>query len=127
DYIIDHNVKGSKKKSKIPNTEHSTLAISLGQDSLSSIITALASFKKIQREQEEDYIGGVLVIDEVEAGLHPRAQIKLLNLLKTEANNLNLQVIVTSHSLTIVKYIFDLENPKSNKIMDSVIYLMDTR
>lgn len=126
-YIIDHNVKGSKKKSKIPNTEHSTLAISLGQDSLSSIITALASFKKIQRELKEKYNGGILVIDEIEAGLHPRAQIKLLNLLKKEANSLNLQIIVTSHSLTIIKYIFDLDNPKSQQVMDSVVYLMDTR
>lgn len=127
DCIVDHNVKGSKKKSKLPNTEHSTLAISLGQDSLSTIITALASFNKVKREQAENYIGGLLLIDEVEAGLHPRAQVKLLNLLKKEANKLNLQIIVTSHSLTVLKFIFDLDNPKSDKVLDSVIYLTDTR
>lgn len=127
DCIVDHNFKGSKKRSKIPNTDHSTLAISLGQDSLSAIITALASFNKIKRELKNQYIGGLLVIDEIEAGLHPRAQIKLMNLLKSEANSLNLQILLTSHSLTIIKYIFDLKNPRNNSELDSVVYLSDTR
>lgn len=127
DYIIDHNVKASKKKSKLPNTDHSTLAISLGQDSLSSVITALTSFHKLRRELKEDYIGGLLIIDEAEAGLHPRAQIKLMELLVAEANNLNLQVLLTSHSLTIMRFIFDSQSPRSTKIMDSVVYLADTR
>lgn len=127
DCIVDHNFKGSKKRSKIPNTEHSTLAISLGQDSLSAIITALASFSKIKRELKDKYIGGLLVIDEIEAGLHPRAQIKLMNLLKSEANSLNLQILLTSHSLTVIKYIFDLKNPRNNNELDSVVYLSDTR
>ncbi|MFN3906021.1 MAG: AAA family ATPase [Acinetobacter junii] len=127
DCIVDHNFKGSKKRSKIPNTDHSTLAISLGQDSLSSIITALASFKKIKRELGGEYIGGLLVIDEIEAGLHPRAQIKLMNLLKSQANSLDLQIVLTSHSLTVIKYIFDLKDPLNISGLDSVVYLTDTR
>ncbi|HAV6035769.1 TPA: ATP-binding protein, partial [Acinetobacter baumannii] len=112
---------------KIPNTDHSTLAISLGQDSLSSIITALASFKKIKRELGDEYIGGLLVIDEIEAGLHPRAQIKLMDLLKSQAKNLKLQIVLTSHSLTVIKYIFDLKDPNNTSELDSVVYLADTR
>lgn len=127
DCIVSHNFKGTNKRAKIPNTEHSTLAISLGQDSLSSIITALASFKKIQREMGKDYIGGILFIDEVEAGLHPRAQIKLMDLLKKEANALKLQIIMTSHSLTIIKYVMDLKKPLQQVTLDSVVYLTDTR
>ncbi|EPP3428868.1 AAA family ATPase [Acinetobacter nosocomialis] len=127
DCIVDHNFKGSKKRSKIPNTDHSTLAISLGQDSLSSIITALASFKKIKRELGDEYIGGLLVIDEIEAGLHPRAQIKLMDLLKSQAKNLKLQIVLTSHSLTVIKYIFDLKDPNNTSELDSVVYLADTR
>lgn len=103
------------------------MAISLGQDSLSSIITALASFKKIKRELGEEYIGGLLVIDEIEAGLHPSAQVKLMNLLKSQANSLNLQIVLTSHSLTVIKYIFDLKDPMNQSDLDSVVYLTDTR
>jgi predicted ATP-dependent endonuclease of OLD family len=46
--ISNHRFKQSKKRSKVPEFTFDTLAISLGQDSLSSIITALASFKKIK-------------------------------------------------------------------------------
>jgi ABC-type multidrug transport system ATPase subunit len=74
-----------------------------------------------------EYIGGLLVIDEIEAGLHPRAQIKLMNLLKSQANSLDLQIVLTSHSLTVIKYIFDLKDPLNISGLDSVVYLTDTR
>ncbi|HGH3355270.1 TPA: AAA family ATPase, partial [Acinetobacter baumannii] len=87
----------------------------------------MASFKKIKRELGDEYIGGLLVIDEIEAGLHPRAQIKLMDLLKSQAKNLKLQIVLTSHSLTVIKYIFDLKDPNNTSELDSVVYLADTR
>lgn len=125
--IIDHDVKFSNKRFKLPALKHDTLSISLGQDSLSSIFTALASFKRIKREYE-GYQSGILVIDELDAGLHHSVQIKLLQLLKKEARKLNLQVIFTTHSLTIFKELLNIPDKQQifNNIPDKVIYLYDS-
>lgn len=105
--VLDaYNISGIKKTSKVPNLGIDTLSISLGQDSVSVLITALASFRRLKREQGEAYCGGILAIDEIESGLHPTAQIKLISLLKKQAKALDLQIIMTSHSLTVIKEIF---------------------
>lgn len=125
--IHSHDFVGSKKSSKVPDLNHDSLSISLGQDSLSSIVTALVSFKKIKRELGDKYSGGILVIDEIDAGFHPHAQIKLIKLLKKEARNLSLQIIATSHSLTVFKETLSLSEDHSKvKIVDNVVYLWNT-
>lgn len=126
--LHSHTFGTTNKKSLVPHFEYSSLNISLGQDSLSSIVTAFASFYKLKLELKENYKGGILIIDEIEAGLHPKAQLRLMEEIKSQARKLNLQVIVTSHSLTIMKYILDLNNPiPSQNRIDSVIYVMDTK
>lgn len=122
---VAHSFNDSNKQSIVPDFGHSSLSISLGQDSLSTIATALASFKQLQQEMGEQYQGGILIIDEVEAGLHPRAQRKLIQTLKSIAKDLKLQIIMTSHSLTIIKETLD-ENKSQQYKVDDVIYLMDT-
>lgn len=78
------------------------LTNSAGQDNLSQIIMAVLSFKKL-RETYEDYKGGILLIDELDATLHPSAQIELLDFLKKESKKLNLQIIATTHSLVLIE------------------------
>jgi len=128
DSIIDLDFKHSHKKFKIPKLNHNPFSISLGQDSLSSIFTALVSFHSLKREYQHEYKGGILVIDEIDAGLHHIAQENLLKLLKREARRLNLQIIFTTHSLTIFKNIINLpkEQLVQGNIPDKVIYLHDT-
>ena len=98
----------------------------MGQDSLGVIITALASFAKLKRENP-NYEGGILLIDEIDAGFHPRAQIKLIQLIKKEAKSLNLQIIMTSHSLTVVQEVLKIndETARSGRNIDSVVYIED--
>lgn len=127
--IFDFDVKSSHKKFKIPSLQHNPLSISLGQDSLSSIFTALVSFFSLKREYKELYKGGILLIDEIDAGLHHIAQENLIELLKKEARRLNLQIIFTTHSLTIFKKILTIPKEQiisNNKILDKVVYLHDT-
>lgn len=124
--LYSHTFMKSNKQSLVPEFAHSSLAISLGQDSLSSIATAFASFKSLKDQIGDEYRGGILVIDEIEAGLHPKAQLKLMNVIKGEARSLDLQIVVTSHSLTILKFIFDSLSEKNPNPQDSIIYLMDT-
>jgi len=126
--ITTQSISGTKKVSKHPSYSHSPKSISLGQDSLSSIATAFASFRKIKRELGENYPGGLLVIDELDAGFHPHAQQKLLEKLRNAAKSLNIQVIATTHSLALIEAV----HPENNiiggkgKYIDSVIYIMDT-
>lgn len=117
-----YNISGIKKSSKVPHLGIDTLAISLGQDSVSVLITALASFKKLKREQGAAYVGGILAIDEIESGLHPHAQVRLMRLLKREARSLDLQIIMTSHSLTVIKEIFATRHEET----DAVRYFMNS-
>lgn len=125
--ITKHVLNETTKKSFLPEFEHSTKTISLGQDSLSSIITAFASFNKLKREQGSNYKGGILLIDEIDAGFHPRAQIKLIKLVKEEAKKLKLQVILTSHSLTIIKEVLKINDDiaRAGRNIDKVVYIED--
>ena len=45
------------------------------------------------------------LIDELDATMHPAAQIRLLNVLYEEAKLLNLQIVFTTHSLSLNKRI----------------------
>lgn len=125
--ITTQTITGTTKVSKHPAYSHSTRAISLGQDSLSSIATALASFRRLKREWNE-YPGGLLVIDELDAGFHPHAQRELVKNLKSVARNLSLQIVATSHSMTLIEAVHpDLSDaPDKTLLPDSVVYLADT-
>lgn len=127
--MMDVDVQNTRKKMKVPDLGHNPLGISTGQDSLMTIITALASFNALKRDNGIDYKGGLLVIDELDAGLHPHAQQRLVEMLKKECRKLEIQLIATTHSLFILRSIMkDNENQKkSGNISDSVIYLKDTR
>lgn len=123
--VYGHTFSKSNKKSVVPDFGHSSLTISLGQDSLSSIATSIASFNSLKNELKSEYKGGILVIDEIEAGLHPRAQKNLIKELKRYASKLNIQIIMTSHSLTVIKEVIDNEGYDPAK--DSIVYITDTR
>lgn len=96
---------------------------------MSSIATALASFNKLKRILGNDYKGGLLIIDEVDAGFHPHAQIELLNELKSKARALQIQVVATTHSLTMLENahagIYDKRI--KGKPLDQIIYLKGGR
>ncbi|GGA31402.1 ATP-binding protein [Psychrobacillus lasiicapitis] len=130
--VIKQNLKDSTKKSIGPAFgDYSYHAVSLGQDSLSTIFTALLSFKKLKRDLNETYSGGILVIDEIDACLHPDAQEKLLNILDRCSKELNLQIICTTHSLTIIKNVLNKQfktsiNTSDHTLYYNVIYIKDT-
>lgn len=124
--VITQGIKGTRKIAKHTPYGYSTKCISLGQDSLSAIATALASFNKLKREWAH-YPGGLLVIDELDAGFHPKAQRQLAAELKTVARRLNLQILATTHSLSLIEAIHPDANPvgKGGKQVDLVQYIAD--
>jgi hypothetical protein len=121
------SIKGSKKKTAQPGYQkHDALAVSVGQDSLASIATALASFNQLQRDLGDRYTGGLLIIDELDVGFHPHAIAGLAKELKSSAKRLKLQIIATTHSPRLIEAIHPQGGGNVNA-PDAVVYLVDTK
>lgn len=86
---------------------------SAGQDNLGTIISALIDFYNLSKQP--NYSGGFLFIDELEATFHPSASIKLLQLLNHVSDTLQLQIMFTSHSLTLIKEMVKLQKKDETK------------
>ena len=83
--------------------------ISSGEDNLSIIISALLSLKYYYNSIEKEYaqnqaVCSILLIDEIDATLHPSVQDKLLSLLGSFSQNFKIQVFATTHSLSLLEY-----------------------
>ena len=92
--------------------------ISAGEDNLTIILTALVSLKYYYESIEsKNSIESVLLIDELDATLHPAFQIKLLQLFKEYTEQYKIQIVFTTHSMSLIEALLDY---KCN-----VIYLLD--
>ncbi|HCY61968.1 MAG TPA: hypothetical protein DHV59_03860 [Oxalobacteraceae bacterium] len=98
-------------------------SVSAGEDNVGQIVLALMSFRKL-KEEYQDYKGGLLLIDEADAALFPTAQVNLLKMLDRECKNLNLQVVMTSHSPVLIEYAFEQSQQFRRKY--KTIYLSNT-
>lgn len=72
---------------------------SLGYNNLIYLATILAEFEGMKDNYTSPRI---LLIEELEAHLHPQIQIKVLKYLKEQAENNDIQIILSTHSTTIV-------------------------
>lgn len=80
---------------------------SMGQDNLAKILLALFSFKRL-KDKYSSYQGGILAIDELDATMYPASQVELLKVLRKYASDLNLQIIFTTHSISLLKAVDEL-------------------
>ena len=86
---------------KIPTEEsvyRNLFENSLGYNNLIYLATILAEFEGLKENYSSPRI---LLIEELEAHLHPQIQIKVLKYLKEQAEKNDIQVIITTHSTTI--------------------------
>ena len=95
------------------------LGKSVGQDNLGNIISALVDIYILS--QQDNYNGALICIDEIEVSLHPDTQMRLLDLMDKLANELNIQFVVTTHSLTVLKEL--LGKHKKNPNDYGIVYL----
>lgn len=98
-------------------------SVSVGEDNTGQILLALYSFQKLKEEYPE-YHGGILLIDELDAGLFPAAQVEVIKTLERFARKNDLQIIFTSHSPLIIQDIF--EKSKNDRKNYKTIYMTDT-
>ena len=98
-------------------------SVSAGEDNAGQIIMALMSFRKL-KEEYSDYKGGLLLIDEADAGLFPTAQVNLLRILDRECKELNLQVVMTSHSPVLIQQAYEQSERAGGRYR--TVYLSNT-
>ena len=105
-----------KKKTSVGvNTnKYDYLTNSAGQDNLAQILLSVESFKLLAETLGDAYQGGLLLIDEIDAALHPSAQNKLLDFLYKSAKKLKLQIVFTTHSISLLDYIILKSQPLKN-------------
>jgi len=89
-----------------------TLSQSIGQDNVGNIISALVDIYLLSSKPE--YAGALLCIDEIDVSLHPDTQINMLNLLDYLSDEYNIQIVVSSHSLTLIKELLKKEQMNSD-------------
>lgn len=115
DQVQSSNYLSSTSKQTLgANTDHyDWKSNSAGQDNLSKILLSVLSFKKLQEKYKDDYIGGILAIDEIDASFYPGSQKILFDELITLASKFKIQIIFTTHSLTILEKVNEIQtDPK---------------
>lgn len=106
DVIEAEFVKSTNKNMfAMKTSDYGHLGNSAGQDNLGQIISSVISFNNLKTELKEEYNGGILLIDEIDATLYAGSQVKLVDKLYGLAKSLNIQIIFTTHSIEILEHL----------------------
>lgn len=97
--------------------------ISAGQDNIGKILLAILSFKRLKEKYKSSYKGGILTIDEIDATLFPASQLRLLSALRKFSSKYDIQIIFTTHSLTLLENAFELQQNERLKNQVRVVFL----
>lgn len=111
-------LKSTNKQTIGANTSYYDWCLnSAGQDNLSKILLAVLSFKRLKDKYPKIYRGGILAIDEIDASFYSGSQTQLVNALIKFASQFQIQIITTSHSLTVLEEVTKKikEYPASDK------------
>jgi len=99
------HTKSNNKNSFSPTTTNfDAYGISAGQDNIGQIILAILSFRQL-KQNDINYTGGLLLIDELDATLYPAAQKNLMKVLLRIGRELELQIVFTSHSSDLLNFL----------------------
>lgn len=106
DIIQAEFVKSPNKQTFAMKTnDYGHLGNSAGQDNLGQIISSILSFSQLKVELKENYKGGLLLIDEIDATLYAGSQVKLIDKFFGLAKTLNVQIVFTTHSIEILEHL----------------------
>ncbi len=103
--------KGSASKTYtgVSDDVHDIFTNSAGEGNIVKIILAVLSFKRLKEQFPNDYKGGILLIDELDATLYEFSQEKLVEYLWNAASDNKLQIVFTTHSHKILKTVGKLQ------------------
>ncbi|MCE3040499.1 AAA family ATPase [Helicobacter anatolicus] len=91
--------------------------ISSGEDNLMIILYALVSLSYYYETTSLEDKSSILLIDELDATLHPNVQRKILNIFREYSQRYQIQIIATTHSLSLLESAY--------KKKDNIIYLRE--
>lgn len=116
-----------KKGFGVKTDDFSEKMNSAGQDNLGQILTTVYSFEQLKESQGEKYNGGLLLIDEIDATLHPVAQNRLIDFLYEKSVELDLQIVFTTHSISLLEHIARKQNKHVSRKDFQSLYLTNKR
>jgi predicted ATPase len=99
-------------------------SISSGEDNIGHILNKMHAFLQYKNDNL-DALQGIFCIDEMEASLHPVAQINLFNFIYDWAKNNHIQVVINTHSLYLIQYVIELQSRLKNK-EDIILNMIST-
>lgn len=105
--VSNYTISESNKKHGVGiNTEkYDYLTNSAGQDNLGQILLSMLSFRHLNESGVLQRFQGLLLIDEADSTLHPSAQNRLLDFMIKETKEIGYQIVLTTHSTSLLKYI----------------------
>ncbi len=131
--ILTRNEDKAKSSSSLSSANKQTLGAnadhydwqvnSAGQDNIGKILLAILSFKRLKEKYPNYYKGGILAIDELDTTFYPGSQIKLLEALNKFATQYDIQIIFTTHSLTLLEEVSGYRENKNRSEQVALIYL----
>lgn len=95
------------------NANYDFETISSGEDNLGHILLKLLAFKKYSTDVKN--LQGVFCIDEIEASMHPIAQNNLFDFLFDFSKRYHVQIVVTTHSLSLIEYVIEKQEQINDK------------
>lgn len=120
---IDYLKSKNKETAGVTSDHYDWRSNSAGQDNVGKILLAIISFKRLKDSFLDEYKGGILAIDEIDAALYSGAQLKLLEALMNFSSKLNIQIIATTHSMPMIEKAIETSKAKGREKSTKVIYL----
>lgn len=106
------------------NAEYDYRSISSGEDNVGHILSKMHAFIQY-KTNNLDALQGIFCIDEIEASLHPVAQVNLFEYIYNWAKNNHIQVVINTHSLYLIQHVLELQSKLQNK-NDVVLNMIST-
>lgn len=106
---------GAKVFTGVNDCKHDVFTNSSGEGNVIRIILAMLSFKRLSEQFGENYKGGILLIDELDATLYGFSQVKLVQYLYKTARNYKVQVVFTTHSPIILECVNKLQREEQKR------------
>lgn len=120
--VLDKSIKQTYGPGE--DADYDYKSISSGEDNVGHILNKMYAFIKYKTDNT-DALQGIFCIDEMEASLHPVAQINMFNFIYDWAKKNHIQVVINTHSLYLIQYVIDLQN-KIKNADDIVLNMIST-
>lgn len=110
--------QSGKKTLSITPQNYSPLSISAGQDNIGRILAAIISLQRLKNDPIISYYGGLVLIDELDASLHPASLYTLVDCMYDWSKQFGIQFVFSTHSLDLLDYLY---RHKRNKVNSTAI------